>query len=251
MIYLKFRLFGVNSSSCQIFSKNVICWLSSTKESREPLQLRINKAIPSLSRRRADDAIKNNRVTVNGKYPHLSLQVTPTDIIRFDGIVQHPKFYRATSTEIKNDSFALMEDTSLAPHNGVDNKITSQTYIKMWKTNGITCTTDTEVENNIIDFGQFKMRGVVDRLFPVGRLDKNTSGLILITSDGHFMHSLLGVQSHVKKVYKVTTRDDLTDKNIEELSKGVIITTTTTTGKIITAPTLPCKVIRNHNSRTR
>ena len=129
IVYSKFRLFEFNLSSCRIYTKGVVLWLSTTKQSLESFQLRINKAIPSLSRRSADDAIKNKRVTVNGKYPHLSLQVTPADIILLDGVVQHPKFRCPTAASIdgKNDNSSVLMDNKSLIHNGLENKIISHT----------------------------------------------------------------------------------------------------------------------------
>jgi pseudouridine synthase len=230
-------------------------WTSSTHEAPEPIRLRINQSIPSLSRRGAEKAIKVGRITVNGKCPSLGLQVAPTDIVLLDGVPQSPKFNRSSLIESTHD----VNDKSIANSGGCksdvcyanENRIATQTYIKMWKVEGIICTTDMSVKENIISFGNFKMHGVDNRLFPVGRLDENTSGLILITSDGNFMHSLLGVKSHVTKVYEVTTKYDLTDDDIKMLTNGITIITTTTSRKVVTAPTLPCKISRNPHLHNR
>ena len=120
---------------------------------------RINKFLSkfgSFSRREADNLINQGRVTVNNRIAELGYSVSANDIVKVDG--EKVKF-----------------------------KIKKNIYIAFNKPKGIVCTTDTEKEkDNIIDFINFKKR-----IFPIGRLDKLSEGLILLTNDGEIVNKIL------------------------------------------------------------
>mmetsp|Transcript_32992 Transcript_32992/g.110124 ORF Transcript_32992/g.110124 Transcript_32992/m.110124 type:complete len:185 (+) Transcript_32992:159-713(+) len=117
----------------------------------------------------------------------------------------------------------------------------------MWKRRGVVCTTDRRVRGNILDeLGE--VEGVRERLFPVGRLDKDSSGLILLTSDGGLTNTLLRAGERKQKEYLVTTHVPATDADIARLAAGVVITTVAQSdgrAKPLTARTRPCVVERD------
>jgi len=121
-------------------------------------------------------------------------------------------------------------------------------YVKYWKPLGITCTTDTRKEDNIIDAlkrGGYKPK---HRIYPVGRLDKDSSGLILLTSDGRVPNAVLRGEHKQAKVYEVRVDKVISDGHIQRLQEGIVITTVAhrdgNRAKPLTAKTRPCQVIR-------
>ena len=162
---------------------------------------RINKYIASsglCSRREADRLIEEGRVTVNGIVAESGMQVCGDDVVLVDG---------------KN----------IIPE-------TNDVYIAFNKPLGITCTTDRRDPSNIIDY-----IGYPERIFPIGRLDKNSSGLILLTNDGSIVNTLLRAENNHEKEYQVTVDRPYDDKFIKEMQSGVPVL-----GQI----TLPCKINR-------
>ncbi|MBR6210951.1 MAG: pseudouridine synthase [Clostridiales bacterium] len=162
---------------------------------------RINKYIASsglCSRREADRLIEEGRVTVNGIVAESGMQVCGDDVVLVDG---------------KN----------IIPE-------TNDVYIAFNKPLGITCTTDSRDPSNIIDY-----IGYPERIFPIGRLDKNSSGLILLTNDGSIVNTLLRAENNHEKEYQVTVDRPYDDKFINEMQSGVPVL-----GQI----TLPCKINR-------
>jgi 23S rRNA pseudouridine2604 synthase len=156
--------------------------------------LRLNKAISDTghcSRREADRLIEANRVTVNGKTATIGMQVIDSDSISVDGIL-------------------------------LDRKM-NLVYLAFNKPKGITCTTDTQVDGNIIDYINYPLR-----VFPVGRLDKDSEGLILLTSDGNIVNKILRAGNSHEKEYIVTTDKKITDDFIMKMSAGVPILDTIT-----------------------
>ena len=103
-------------------------------------------------------------------------------------------------------------------------------YIALHKPVGIECTTDTRVPHNIVDFVAHSAR-----LFPVGRLDKDSEGLILLTNDGDIVNRLLRVEHEHEKEYLVTVDRPLTDEFLSAMASGV---------KILDRTTRPCMVER-------
>ena len=116
---------------------------------------------------------------------------------------------------------------------------------------GVTCTTDREDKANIVSAGGFQ--AFPQRLFPVGRLDKESTGLILLTSDGRLPDSLLRPQVKRPKTYAVELTARPTDAQVASLAAGVVITTTAQRAhaKPQTARTLPCRVERTGGSDSR
>ena len=152
---------------------------------------RINKYLSEIgycSRRAADGLIVENRVTINGKVPEMGTKIVLGDVVKVDGkLVSAP------------------EEKSV--------------YIAFNKPVGIVCTTDTKVEkNNIIDYIKYPKR-----IFPVGRLDKPSEGLILLTSDGDIVNKILRAGNNHEKEYIVTVNKPITQDFIKKMRNGVPI----------------------------
>ena len=149
--------------------------------------IRLNKYISSsgmCSRREADRIIESGKVTVNGVTADLGTRVLDGDVVEVDGKPVIP------------------EDNSI--------------YIAFNKPLGITCTTDRRDPSNIIDYIDFK-----ERIFPIGRLDKNSSGLILLTNNGDIVNGLLRSENGHEKEYVVTLDRPYDGKFIKNMSSGV------------------------------
>jgi len=159
---------------------------------------RLNKYISDsgyCSRRFADKLIENNRVTINGKVPELGTKVLLGDRVCIDG------------NEIK---------ASASNH-------TDRVYIAYNKPVGITCTTERHVKGNIID-----AIGHTKRIFPIGRLDKPSEGLIFLTSDGDIVNKILRAENAHDKEYIVKVDKPISERFIERMSKGIPILGTIT-----------------------
>ena len=158
--------------------------------------VRLNKYLSEVgycSRREADRLIDAGRVTINGKVPEMGTKVSPEDIVEVDG-------KRITNTK---ESFV---------------------YLALNKPIGIVCTTDTRVEkNNIIDFVNYHKR-----IFPIGRLDKPSEGLILLTDDGDIVNKILRASNNHEKEYIVTVDKPISQTFITRMSNGVPILDTIT-----------------------
>ncbi|MFV0573978.1 MAG: 23S rRNA pseudouridine(2604) synthase RluF [Vibrio sp.] len=161
--------------------------------------VRLNKFISDsgfCSRREADKLIDQGRVTINGKVPEMGTRVMPNDEVEVDN-----KPIRTKEKPI---------------------------YIALNKPTGITCTTERHIEGNIIDF-----IGHRKRIFPIGRLDKPSDGLIFLTNDGDIVNKILRAGNAHEKEYVVRVDKPITDEFIQKMGAGVDILDTTT---------LPCKV---------
>jgi 23S rRNA pseudouridine2604 synthase len=166
---------------------------------------RLNVAIAKTglcSRRQADTYISENRVTVNGLVAVLGTQVNEGDLVELDG---KPLGGKA-------------ELVILAYH----------------KSKGITCTTDTEIEGNIIQAVNYPIR-----IFPIGRLDKDSEGLILLTSDGDIVNKILRAENAHEKEYYVKVNLPLMGDFKELMEDGVDIFNPV---KNEMTTTLPCRV---------
>ncbi|WP_406682767.1 pseudouridine synthase [Seonamhaeicola sp. MEBiC1930] len=152
---------------------------------------RINKYLSEAgycSRRAADKLIDEGRVTINGVIPEMGTKVAPNDVVAIDGEV----------VAAKKEEFV---------------------YLAFNKPVGIVCTTDTRVEkNNIIDF-----IGYHKRIFPIGRLDKPSEGLILLTDDGDIVNKILRASNNHEKEYIVTVDKPISQTFIERMSKGIYL----------------------------
>ncbi|WP_407919558.1 23S rRNA pseudouridine(2604) synthase RluF [Cognaticolwellia mytili] len=153
------------------------------------------------SRRFADKLIEKNRVTINGMVPELGTKVIPGDKVCVDGM------------EIKAS----------------DSNHTDRVYIAYNKPIGITCTTELQVRGNIID-----AIGHPKRIFPIGRLDKPSEGLIFLTSDGDIVNKILRAENAHDKEYVVTVDQPISERFVERMSKGVPILGTITKPCIVT-----------------
>ncbi len=157
---------------------------------------RINKYLSEVgycSRRAADKLINEGRVTINGKVPELGTKIMPDDEVKVNGkLISEPK----------------------------DKPV----YIAFNKPIGIVCTTDTRVEkDNIIDYINYP-----SRIFPIGRLDKPSEGLILLTNDGDIVNKILRARNNHGKEYIVTVNKPITKDFIQKMSNGVPILDTVT-----------------------
>jgi 23S rRNA pseudouridine2604 synthase len=163
--------------------------------------VRLNKYISetgACSRREADKWIEAGRVTCNGQPAVLGTQVAEGDEVRIDGVFV-----------------------------GVKKK---QIYIALNKPVGIICTTETHVEDNIIDH-----IGYPERIFPIGRLDRDSEGLILLTNNGDIVNEILRSENNHEKEYLVTVDRPITDLALQMMARGV---------KIMGELTKPSKVSR-------
>lgn len=164
---------------------------------------RINKYLSEVgycSRRGADKLIEQGRVTINGAVPEMGTKVGPGDVVCVDGV-------RVTHAE--------------------DERI----YLAFNKPVGIVCTTDTRVEpDNIIDFINYP-----SRIFPIGRLDKPSEGLIFLTNDGDIVNKILRARNNHEKEYVVTVDRPVTQAFVRSMSAGV---------PILDTVTRPCRVER-------
>ena len=160
------------------------------------MEIRINKFLSQYgfcSRREADKLIDDGRVTVNNKIIEPGFKVKEDDTVKVDG----EKIKSGTKKNI---------------------------YIAFNKPRGIVCTTDTKrEENNIIDFINFNKR-----IFPIGRLDKLSEGLIFLTNDGDIVNKILRSRYQHEKEYLVTVDKRITKTILKKLENGVRILNTTT-----------------------
>ena len=158
---------------------------------------RINKYLSEIgfcSRREADKLIEQGRVTINGEVPEMGTKISEEDEVRVNGkLVSQPK-----------------------------NK--KMIYLAFNKPAGIVCTTDTKREkNNIIDYINYPTR-----IFPIGRLDKPSEGLIFLTNDGDIVNKILRARNKHEKEYEVTVHKPVTKEFIQVMSSGVPILDTIT-----------------------
>jgi 23S rRNA pseudouridine2604 synthase len=168
------------------------------------VSVRVNKYISDTgycSRREADALIKEGKVTVNGSKPSLTTRVEEGDTVLIDG----------QSLRIRK----------------VKPGTRKHVYIALNKPVGITCTTDQSVKGNIVDFVDHEQR-----IFPIGRLDKDSEGLILLTSNGDIVNELLRAENRKEKEYLVAVNKAVTDEFLRGMAKGV---------RIHRDMTLPCK----------
>jgi len=157
---------------------------------------RINKYLSEVgycSRRAADKLIDQGRVTINGKVPEMGTKIISTDEVRVDDKL----------ISDSNEDFV---------------------YLAFNKPIGIVCTTDTRVEkDNIIDYINYPKR-----IFPIGRLDKPSEGLIFLTNDGDIVNKILRARNHHEKEYLVTVDRPVTDDFVHQMSNGIPILDTVT-----------------------
>ncbi len=149
--------------------------------------MRLNKYISETgvcSRREADAWIDAGRVSINGARAVLGTQVVDGDVVAVDG-----KRIGAAQQHV---------------------------YLALNKPVGITCTTERQIKGNIVDFINHR-----DRIFPVGRLDKESEGLILLTNNGDIVNEILRSENNHEKEYRVTVNRAITPAFIAGMSRGV------------------------------
>ena len=172
--------------------------------SQESTAKRLNKFISETgfcSRREADRLIEQGRVTINGNIPEMGTKVLSGDDVQIDG-----KPLKAKEKPI---------------------------YIALNKPTGITCTTERDIAGNIVDFiGHHK------RIFPIGRLDKPSDGLIFLTNDGDIVNKILRAGNDHEKEYVVRVDKPITKQFIDKMASGV---------EILDTVTLPCHVSQETN----
>jgi len=161
--------------------------------------MRINKFLSEagiVSRRGADKWIEDGRIMINGVKAELGSKVEPGDDVRADGKpVKHEDPY---------------------------------VYIALNKPVGITSTTERHIKGNIVDFVNHPLR-----IFHIGRLDKDSHGLILLTNDGDIVNEILRAENQHDKEYIVKVDQPITNEFVQQMSEGV---------EILDTKTLPCKV---------
>lgn len=161
-------------------------------------KIRINKYLSEVgycSRRAADKLLEEGRITINGKVPEMGTKVSDDDEVLVDG-----KSIKKNSEEEKH------------------------IYIAFNKPVGIVCTTDTQREkNNIVDYIKHPKR-----IFPIGRLDKPSEGLILLTSDGDIVNKILRSRNNHGKEYIVRVDKPITPTFLQKMRNGVPILDTVT-----------------------
>lgn len=157
---------------------------------------RINKFLSEAgycSRRAADKLIEQRRVKINGEVPEMGTKITKIDVVSVDGEI-------------------------------VSKLAEEYVYIAFNKPVGIVCTTDTAVEkDNIIDYIKYPKR-----IFPIGRLDKPSQGLILLTNDGDIVNKILRARNNHEKEYLVTVDKPITRRFLQRMEGGIPILGTVT-----------------------
>lgn len=159
--------------------------------------MRVNKYISEAglcSRREADEMLLAGRVTINGEAVGTGAKALEGDEVRVDGEIVRARILASTP--------------------GAKRAV----YIALYKPVGITCTTDQSVDGNIIDFVDHQ-----ERIFPIGRLDKDSEGLILLTSNGDIVNEILRAENHHEKEYLVAVNKPVTDEFLAAMAKGVRI----------------------------
>lgn len=168
--------------------------------------MRLNKYISDTglcSRREADELIESGRVTVDGARAAVGAVVEAGAEVLVDG----------SPLRLKNRSGGA-----------------KSVYIALNKPVGITCTTESHVKDNVVDFVDHR-----ERIFPIGRLDKDSEGLILLTNNGDIVNEILRSENRHEKEYLVAVNKPITDEFIIGMSRGV---------RVHGRMTKPCKVYK-------
>ncbi|MFA9397333.1 MAG: pseudouridine synthase [Clostridiaceae bacterium] len=171
-------------------------------------EIRLNKYISDkglCSRREADTAISNGLVLVNEKIASLGDKISSSDKVIFKG----------KAIETTND----------------------KVYLAFNKPIGITCTTEHKIAGNIIDYINYPKR-----IFPIGRLDKPSEGLILLTNDGDIVNKILRAGNNHEKEYLVWVNKKINNEFISSMKNGV---------SILGTCTKPCKIYRENDTLFR
>lgn len=170
--------------------------------------IRLNKYISEkgiCSRREADRLISEGQVLVNGETGLTGSKVSSMDEIKLNGVLLSPR--------------------------------KDKVYLALNKPIGITCTTELKIKDNIIDFINYR-----ERIFPIGRLDKPSEGLIFLTNDGDIVNKILRAGNNHEKEYLVWVKEEITEDFLNKMSKGV---------KILGTVTKPCKIYKEDKHQFR
>ena len=182
--------------------------------------IRLNKVFKAThSRREADRLIESGRVSVNGNVVSNKggMKVIPfQDEVSLDGKIIRG-WERMNAINDENNNKNIHNNTSNADHNNNLLGTDSFEYVKYYKPLGITCTTDLRIKDNIIDSIKQAGYNPKHRVYPVGRLDKETSGLIILTSDGRMVNAVLRGEKKQPKVYKVMVNGRLEENDLQQL----------------------------------
>lgn len=173
--------------------------------------MRINNYISSTgycSRREADKLVEEGKVQINDQIAQMGQQVSETDIVKVNGNI------------IRNKQKTV--------------------YLALNKPRGITSTTERHIKGNIIDFINYPQR-----IFPIGRLDKDSEGLILLTNDGQIVNQILAAENNHEKDYIVVVDNPVKKEFLQQLSKGVEIFNPVKKEMVITNPCI-VKQINSH-----
>lgn len=141
---------------------------------------------------KADKLIEQKRISINGKVAEMGTKVSLRDEIRLDGKL-------------------------------VSGKTEKPIYLAFHKPAGIECTTNQSVKNNIVDYINYPLR-----IFPIGRLDKASEGLIFMTNDGDIVNKILRARNNHEKEYIVTVDKPITDRFLKRMASGIPILGTVT-----------------------
>src|SRR6201991_3138638 len=159
--------------------------------------MRVNKYISEAglcSRREADELLVAGRVMINEEVVGMGAKALEGDVVRVDG--------------------EIVVARTMAPESSKSRAV----YIALNKPVGITCTTDTTVDGNIVDFVDHPQR-----IFPIGRLDKDSEGLILLTSNGDIANEILRSENNHEKESLVAVNKPVTDEFLGGMARGVRI----------------------------
>jgi len=170
--------------------------------------MRVNKLISDsglCSRREADALIAQRRVTIDGAVAAIGAVATMDAVVCVDGVALRPRAARGAAAR-------------------------RHVYIALNKPVGITCTTEHAVKDNIVDFIDH-----AERIFPIGRLDKDSEGLILLTSNGDIVNEILRAENAHEKEYLVGVNRPVTEQFLTGMARGV---------RVHGQMTRPCKTRR-------
>lgn len=189
-------------------------------QKREENGIRLNKFIADCghcSRRQADFLIENGLVEINGEKATMGTRVKVGMQVKVE-----EKIYTVKEADPQKNS-AQIEKIYLAFH----------------KPKGIICTTDLSVKGNIIEALQYPTR-----IFPIGRLDKDSTGLILLTNDGDIVNRLLRSENKHEKEYEVEVKTSISDETLNKMQQGLYL-------HELEQTTLPCKIKRLSKTKFR
>lgn len=182
-------------------------------------EIRLNKYLSEAgvcSRREADRLIEAGKVTVDGRPAVMGMRVDPT------------------AAQIIVDG------------KPVEGGVPERVVLAVYKPAGVTCTTDKTDRTNIVDYV-----GYPERIYPIGRLDKDSEGLILMTNDGSLVNKIMRSSNRHEKEYIVKVDKDITDEFLEKMSSGVRIRKVEDGETVMDIVTRPCRISKTGRSSFR